>query len=759
MFQAKQKIGALIQQRLSPYLAMFLQHSARIREFCQLKHHQFILATATFIASTSSCINSGRLDLSLALATLGILHGLLTGSPTRAALYGLPPVIAGLRCHEFLCPDKASTQHELASRQNKQAGYPGTNTQGRFYGNKRQLPGNNHTLVLLNRCGTSSRLWATATATVLNNSPDSNRVLLIIRGNNRLLPDLSPGRIASCTGKQLSIWETRYYPWEFDLRRYAQSKNCTAILTCSGQALRLPKSLNNQLSSKKPWHDFFKFADLSRNIIVAGHNNNLGSVRGNLLTSLILGEHAALVDKNIQEKFRVLGLSHLIAASGFNISLVLILATTFSRLFMPSKILHTAICLLALGFFVMLAGASASVERAAIMAICVLGAQFCYRTPYLPAILFFSAVITLLIQPGQIVDIGFQLSYAATFALVCAGSGLSNWQSSSKAITWLMQTCLAICAAQLFVLPIQLSTFASCSNGFLMANLLVAPVIPLITITGFLSSLCLLAQFFLPGLHSLSYLLDWLGGLGIDLVLLLTDLLSSFFPASQAAGTPPAWIIFLFYAILLAAKLHHHLTGKVLPFTCAVIFALSLLFIRIPLPDLTVIFSRTGAIFINAYHQGWTTGNIQPKQLTSIINHFALRTCLQNPARYHAPTVFYFVWQSETAPALFINASSEECLAFLQKTSRTQCSLLVIRLKSTGSAQSQEVPRQLLKILQTRAGLSPHLTLMLAGHRWFVIDTNKHITSGYCDSQATNDLAFTMNFAQNKITYLPPGAL
>lgn len=758
MYRAITKITAFICQRLHLYRILLSYRLRKVRYLCRLKHHKFILGTSTFIASAAGCVGTGNPYISITLAIAALILGLRT-SPSlfRATLFMIPPVLASFCCLEFLhplirtAPDKHNTQKQTH------------NTQKQTYNTDKQTHNTNkQTLILLNQCGTTKRCWQAITSKSGNATPGNKKILLVIRGSSSRLADLSAEKIIQCRGQQESVWSCQFYPWEFNLKRYAQAHDCSAVLSCPAKSISVPKALNRKNFVEKPWQQILAFTDTSRSKLLRGHQQNLGQTRGNLLTSLILGEHAALVDHEIQEKFRVLGLTHLIAASGFNISLVLVLAATFSRLLIPSRVTHTAISLSALAFFVMMAGASSSVERAAIMATCVIGAQFCYRTPYLPGILFFSAALTLLIAPGQLLDIGFQLSYLATFALVCIGSGLPIPSSCPKAVNWLIQTIITVCCAQLFVLPVQLNTFASCSHGFLLANLVVAPLIPPITMLGFLSSLGLLFQDFIPGLQQLAQTLDWLCGLGIDLVLYLTNLLSLLFPSSQPVGSPPWLICFLFYAILLFAKLHHHLTGKALPFICAVVFALSLLFIRQPLPDLTVISSASNMIFINAGHQAWQAGEIQAKQtrqakqMTAIINHFALISNPQEVVHAKQSKIRYIAWHEDAEPALLIEAKPGDCQQLINSFKPAKHSLLIIKLKNTEPEHdtSKKITSSLVKALKQRSDILP--CLLIDGNRYVIINTRNHIISGGRQSQTSSTLAFTVTYPPGKITYSPP---
>lgn len=128
----------------------------------------------------------------------------------------------------------------------------------------------------------------------------------------------------------------------------------------------------------------------------------------------------AYLPRELYDDFRDTGLAHLVAVSGSNVSLVgalafLVLAPLFGRRW---AIAPAAVFIVS---YVLVAGMSASVVRAGIMAIVFLGGAALGRQQSGLAALGLAAILMTGIQPGAAQDIGFQLSLAATAGLIVFG--------------------------------------------------------------------------------------------------------------------------------------------------------------------------------------------------------------------------------------------------------------------------------------------------------------------------------------------------
>ncbi len=204
------------------------------------------------------------------------------------------------------------------------------------------------------------------------------------------------------------------------------------------------------------------------------------------LGGLLLGAKRA-IPPELTEGFNITGTSHIVAVSGYNITIIIAGIDWLLRRFLHKRAaLIISLCVIA--GFVVLTGASASVIRAASMGALLLIALNIGRLYAVANALALSAAIMLLINP-QILhfDVGFQLSFAALLGLVY----LTPW--IEPGFLWMpkyfRRYLVATLAAEAATLPILLFNFGRLSLVAPLANLLVLPAVPLAMLFGFLAGL------------------------------------------------------------------------------------------------------------------------------------------------------------------------------------------------------------------------------------------------------------------------------
>jgi competence protein ComEC len=136
-----------------------------------------------------------------------------------------------------------------------------------------------------------------------------------------------------------------------------------------------------------------------------------------LLRACLLGSTEGL-DPLLIDDFKTSGMLHILAISGQHIGLIaLILLQVFALLRLPRKASFLLTALL-LGIYVPVCGGSVSVARSALMFACTLPGVLWERPGFALNNLGWAAIFSLLWQPYQILSVGFQLSFAATFFLI-----------------------------------------------------------------------------------------------------------------------------------------------------------------------------------------------------------------------------------------------------------------------------------------------------------------------------------------------------
>ena len=188
------------------------------------------------------------------------------------------------------------------------------------------------------------------------------------------------------------------------------------------------------------------------------------------------------VSQAVADDFTVTGLTHVVAISGWNIALVAGIATALLRATGLRRRWRSAIVLAAIVAYTVFAGADASVVRAAVMGGVVLIAREGGRPSGAAAALGLACWGLLLADPGMIEDIGLQLSMAATAGLLALGGPAERAVRRAcrdRGPRWLSESLGVSLAAQLSTLPLVLFHFGRLSLISPLANLLVAPVVPL----------------------------------------------------------------------------------------------------------------------------------------------------------------------------------------------------------------------------------------------------------------------------------------
>ncbi len=188
---------------------------------------------------------------------------------------------------------------------------------------------------------------------------------------------------------------------------------------------------------------------------------SLGSRTG-IPIALLLGETGYL-DNRAKEAFRALGVTHLLALSGWNLSLVAGALVAFLRLLRKRS---SAAVLAALVLYVAIVGFIVSLYRALVMAMVIIVASV-FKRPLDPVgALARAFVIVVLVYPNTLFSVAFQLSFMATLAVMLCVRILRPPESKSFAarLFFSIRSSLVVSlAAQLFVTPIILHYFGSMS--------------------------------------------------------------------------------------------------------------------------------------------------------------------------------------------------------------------------------------------------------------------------------------------------------
>lgn len=240
---------------------------------------------------------------------------------------------------------------------------------------------------------------------------------------------------------------------------------------------------------------------------------NFMSLRGdsaNLVAGLALGMDGGLTPEFVNS-MKITGLTHLTAVSGANCAIVIGMVWVLLRRFPIHKSIRTGLALLSLAGYVMLVGPQPSVLRAAFMMSVVFVALELGRRVWLPRALVLGSAILLVLDPWLVVDYGFWLSVLATYGLVTLTPAVSEYLEKflPKPLALLLA---ATTAAQLWCIPILANLQGGFTTYSVLANLLVEPLVAVITVLGLLAGMfgLVLPVLFEPTLVLATWFASWI---------------------------------------------------------------------------------------------------------------------------------------------------------------------------------------------------------------------------------------------------------
>ena len=265
------------------------------------------------------------------------------------------------------------------------------------------------------------------------------------------------------------------------------------------------------------------------------------------LSGILLGDRDEF-GKDFQNKLSLSGTMHITALSGLHISIVIfIVSALFSGIFGKKRDnIAFFFSFLSVGIFVALTGFAVSAIRAALMAgVAGLGEKF-GRIRNQRNVITFAALFIVAQNPKSIVfDVGFQLSFLATLAIIYFAPVLKRFKffKQNGFLNWreILQMTLS---AQIGVLPVTMVVFGNFSLSAFPANMFLLSLISPLMILGFL----LLGSSF-SYLSVISFLLS-------KPIAFLTDYsigIINFFSEFKASFNPDigAGIIILYYLVLI----------------------------------------------------------------------------------------------------------------------------------------------------------------------------------------------------------------
>jgi competence protein ComEC len=225
-----------------------------------------------------------------------------------------------------------------------------------------------------------------------------------------------------------------------------------------------------------------------RDWFVKGLRLQVSQPQADLGAGFLVGQNSTLPE-TITQSLRILGLTHIIVASGYNLTiLVRLTRRLFFRISRYTSII--AACALVIGFM-FVAGFSPSLTRAGLITTLSLLAWY-YGRAFQPFVLLtISAAITVAFNPSYIWgDIGWYLSFLSFVGIIVLAPLIKHYFFGDKSKDNFFRSLLIdTFSAQLLTLPLIAYIFGQYSPFALLANMLILPVIPFAMLGTFISGL------------------------------------------------------------------------------------------------------------------------------------------------------------------------------------------------------------------------------------------------------------------------------
>jgi competence protein ComEC len=285
-----------------------------------------------------------------------------------------------------------------------------------------------------------------------------------------------------------------------------------------------------------------------------------------MLEALLLGERRN-IDRDVYEAFRRTGLLHLISLSGMHLCILIGLVWRLGKPLGLAKPTRAIICMAATLVFLLVVPPQAPILRATVIVWTLCVSILLRRRPNPLNSLSLAAIILLLIQPAQVFDVGWQLSFAATAGILAFTRPIEErllalTRGRVETPRWgalsLMRILKALGRGTIRVLAVGAAAWLGSTGVLLYHFYNVTPLcsvwtaiaslpVTAILVLGFLK---IVLSFFLP---TVSVLLGYPLSLLADVLIWMVRAMAGIDPTYILIGHVPGILIVLYYALILVA--------------------------------------------------------------------------------------------------------------------------------------------------------------------------------------------------------------
>ena len=268
-------------------------------------------------------------------------------------------------------------------------------------------------------------------------------------------------------------------PKQKSYRNYLYNQSIFSIMSVKSSVVRLNKYRG--LIPKR-------FALWLKNKIEVIISKHASPVAASILEAMILGEKRN-IPVLVYNSMIKSGTVHILVVSGFNVGLVAFIIIIFLKLVRLSRNMRFVLSVPLLILYCLMTGASNPVVRATVMAIVFMSAYFVKREPDIYNSCAVAMLFILGINPRQLFDIGFQLSFASVISIVYLYPRIKSLLRTDylkiEIVRRPIEACLVSFSAWLGTMGLVAYYFKIFSPVTVLANLFIVPLATLITLCGF----------------------------------------------------------------------------------------------------------------------------------------------------------------------------------------------------------------------------------------------------------------------------------
>ena len=222
-----------------------------------------------------------------------------------------------------------------------------------------------------------------------------------------------------------------------------------------------------------------------RREFIAGMQNALPEPAASFATGLLIGQRSLLPEKT-SDILLIAGLTHIVAVSGYNLTIIVRAVRQLLKKFSRFQILALSSTLIYI--FLLITGYSPSIVRASLVSMLSLVAWYFGRQFKPVLLILLAAATTGFLNPYYVwADIGWYLSFLAFFGVLVLAPLLQTRLFGHRKVPLLGVVAVESFAAQLMTLPLIMMIFGRISLVGLLANIIIVPLVPYAMLFGLFS--------------------------------------------------------------------------------------------------------------------------------------------------------------------------------------------------------------------------------------------------------------------------------